>query len=175
MSKKYMIYGIIAIVLAVFGYWVYSNQRTPQIIETRDFSCPGWDMSNMTGFTFTFKYPVFKEWPNVTANAQNCEIIVKTKGDYTFAKVHINQGFNSFFPAESAMKNQYGVYYTKETASGQAEENWLRFRTGDDNHGAADVGIRLELLPIIQTGIMEKFTDQFFQIVIDSFRIKPES
>ena len=169
-----MIYGIIAIALAVFGYWVYSNQRTPQIIETRDFSCPGWDMSGMAGFTF--KYPVFKEWPNVTANAQNCEIIVKTKGDYTFAKVDINQGFNSFFPVESAMKNQHGVYYTRKTQTVDGEkENWLRFRSGDDNHGAADVGIRLELLPIIQTGIMEKFTDQFFQIVIDSFRIKPES
>ena len=78
MPKKYMIYGIIVVAAAIlivgFVFWQQKQGQTQaQIVETRDFSCPG-----MSGFTF--KYPVFKGWEVISIQNTNqpdeCSILL---------------------------------------------------------------------------------------------------
>jgi len=132
-----------------------------EIVETRDFSCP-----SMT--SFTFKYPVFKRWKNVSLDQKSCELRIKDNTNYTFITIRVSVDNGVLFALSSSPnKNKEGVSYILNSKN---EE--LRFMLGD-KPGTGDVSIKIFRLPMKQSdqNISGFSGDQFFKTVIESFKI----
>lgn len=165
---------IAGIVLVVFGHeaykagrainWHYFDRPQNNVVEVRDFSCPG-----MSGFIF--KYPVFRDWdveismvisekgPSSKENLPDiCSMLFKsakykkeqeilvTKGQPTNPDAHF---FTSTFPFSNPNQIGYGKV-----------ENGVNFWVSN-----SEIKIRL-------AGVADNTFDKdlFFKTVIESFR-----
>jgi len=156
---------LVLILLVTFMFNPFKKSSKYEILETRDFSCP-----SMTAFTF--KYPVFKKWENVSLNQESCELRIKDNTDYTFITIRVSIGKGVLFALSSSpKKNEQGVPYILDSKN---EE--LRFMLGD-KPGTGDVSIKIFRLPIKQKdqNISGFSADQFFNTVIESFKLTRET
>jgi len=71
MNKLLAILILLLILIGLAYMWPFTKK--PKILETRDFSCEG-----MTGFTF--KYPVFENWENVSIEPVIIETLETKEG-----------------------------------------------------------------------------------------------
>lgn len=152
---------LVLILVVVFMFLPFKKSSKYESLETRDFSCP-----SMTGFTF--KYPVFSKWENVSLNQESCELVIKDNIDNTFITIRVSIGKGVLFALSSSpKKNQQGVPYILDS-----ENEELRFMLGD-KPGAGDVRIKIYRLPINQKDLnISGFSgDQFFNTVIESFKL----
>ena len=186
MPKKYMIYGIIVVAAAIlivgFVFWQQKQGQTQaQIVETRDFSCPG-----MSGFTF--KYPVFKNFDLVGITDDNDYCALRYHRSIDKEKriapatitVKVLPGFINPDPRDhfpdayrSDDRSPQGVIY------GMIVES----RTWDDTPGGHPKAVRydngvwfaLDNSTVVRIEIAinrDEFPRQeFLQIVIESFRL----
>jgi hypothetical protein len=152
------------ILISIFMFNPFAKFSKCEIIETRDFSC-----SKMTGFTF--KYPVFKKWENVSLDQENCELSIKDNTDYTFIKIRVGIGKGVLFALSSSpKKNAQGVPYILYNKNDE-----LRFMLGNKS-GAGDVRIKIYRLPTTQQNqnVSNFPSEQFFKTVIESFSLTKE-
>ncbi len=156
---------VVIILIIIFMFNPFKKSSKYEIIETRDFSCP-----SMTAFTF--KYPVFKKWENVSLNQESCELRIKDNTGYTFVTIRVSIGKGVLFALSSSLKkNEQGVPYILDSKNGE-----LRFMLGDKS-GTGDVSIKIFRLPIKQQNqnISGFSGDQFFKTIIESFSLKKET
>ena len=149
------------ILLVAFMFNPFKKSSKYEIAEIRDFSCP-----SMT--SFTFKYPVFKKWENVSLDQKSCGLKIRDNAQYGFVTIRVDTS-KGVLPAPSSLpeKNKEGVPYILDSKN---EE--LRFMLGDTS-GIGDVNIKIFRLPIKQSdqNISGFSSDQFFKTVIESFKI----
>lgn len=175
MPKPMNIYFVLLSTLAVAGavYFVYNqktnkmtaNNQTYQILETRDFSCPG-----MEGFTF--EYPVFRglEYILRPVKENSCSIIIRPSDfkmpdnpdvrlELALRKISVTKTPKDpktpLAIPDKIYQNPNGVSYVIQSQS--------RLFFAPDFY----VDIDLSLVPN-ESGFSR---DQFFQTVIESFKL----
>lgn len=164
---------IAALVLIAGGYLAYkywkdrSQTAKSEIIETRDFSCPGME-------DFTFKYPVFKGWalsePKLSKE-NRCSIVVNEEGVNTLIKREIEILIAKNSPSELQDQNNTSQFnpnnipfiYTKENSVFEIE-----------NFGYVSFYLKniKVWVSFIQLSKNDGFpVDRFFQTVVESFKL----
>ena len=190
MPKPMNIYLILLSILVVAGavYFIFNyktnkmstNNQTSQILETRDFSCPG-----MTGFTF--KYPVFKGWEvkETSLDGNECRITLYNKEYISSPSMEQHTGFIRIFaneanlsgekfvtrdipgvlvapnpsPSKNAKTNRFGVKY-------DLYDDEVVFYISLPNGDFA-----IDIQPPMNAEKSGFSYDQFFQTVIESFKL----
>ena len=135
-----------------------------EIVETRYFSCP--DIAD-----FTFQYPVFRGWENISLNRELCELRIKDVSNLAYLTVQISIDKGVLLTlSNSSKKNEHGISYILDS---KKEE--LRFMLGD-KLGTGDVHIKIFRFPIKQKNknISGFSSEQFFKMVIESFKLVRE-
>lgn len=161
----------------------FFKKSSVSVIETRDFSC-----KEMAGFTF--KYPLFKDWEDIkidpiSSKACNIEfqwsgfsevppmsppeLTEPVKPPSVIAEVEMGdsglKGLNekvSDVPTPNVQKNPHGILYDILPKSDSSNNKTIRFYTEK-----FIVTVRF-IMPSDEFGFS---TEQFFQTVIESFKI----
>jgi hypothetical protein len=170
LKKRTAITGGAIAILVIINIFVmfnpFNQSSSYEIVETRDFSCPG-----MTGFTF--KYPVFKGWEVATVDTAfqkkgECTIFLDHPQEITLESYpqiiitkapYSDKEFEA--PPVTPNKNNVPYIYTKEDSLFEVKNyGYVIFYDKDLKYWVS------------LDGISEKSgfpTEQFFKTVIDSF------
>ena len=158
----YIIIGVVVVLVLISGYLSYKNTKLvdKNVVEYKDFSCPG-----MTGFTF--KYPVFLGYEVKKAemyDENTCNVFLNNSqpgvGNSGFS---IYKEPKSGNPTLSQKKNSNNVLYNIIKAEAPGSKDKLQFYSQDYN--------------VVITSLPQgmPLQDQFFQTVIESFKLTTDN
>ncbi|OGC05577.1 hypothetical protein A2526_05865 [candidate division WOR-1 bacterium RIFOXYD2_FULL_36_8] len=143
------------VLLTAFMFNPFKKSPEYEIVEVRDFSWP----------SFTFKYPVFKKWENISLDQEGCELMIKDNKNYTFITIRVRIEKSVLFTLFSSKKNKQGIPYILDSKNQE-----LRFMLGD-KPGRGEIIIKIFKLPIKNQDIHGFSNDQFFKTIIESFKL----
>lgn len=144
----------ILVIAGAAYYFFFFEKSDPQILETRDFSCPG-----MEGFTF--KYPVFKGWSlskPVLVSKNKCSITVNEDG------------------VNSLIKRDIIVAINPDNIPSDPNSHRVEHSINKDGDNITSVEFLTSIGTVnISSGVGGSYSrellNQFFQTVIESFKL----